>query len=99
MYKHQYIKYKTKYVNLKMNQGGGGKVQFVVLHNPNPMHTREDNTNREILTELRKLGKIYHYYFKFGSSETDFVMEDLSFENVALDINNQFKKKIFVICF
>lgn len=97
---NKYAKYKTKYINLKMNQNGRGEMNIVILNSPNPSY-RPDNVNDKIRLELDKLGKVYDYYFKFGSPETDFILEDLFFENAAQDINNQFAKldKVFVVCF
>lgn len=102
MYEHKYIKYKIKYINQKMKQNGGG-INFVILHNPNPMYNKEDNTKEynEIITELGNFGKVHEYYFKFGLLETDFILEDLNFENASKDIYDQYKylKKFIVICF
>src|SRR5437868_1116410 len=73
-------------IRKKLNQNGGG-INFVILHNPNPMHNKEDNTKEynKIINDLDKLGNIHNYYFKFGLLETNFMLEDL--------------KRIYVICF
>jgi hypothetical protein len=101
MYKRKYEKYKSKYLELK--QRGGNNSNFIILHNPNPSQSRTDITKQynNIVPDLDKLGKVYNYFFKFGSLETDFILEDIQFQNVALDIYNKYKNldKLFIICF
>ena len=46
-----------------------GKTKIVILHNPNPMHTQQENTKAylKIIGQLSDFCKVFNYYFKFGS--------------------------------
>lgn len=90
-------------VRKKMNQKAGGQINFVLLHHPNPMINKTETIKEyeKIITELNKIGTVHNYFFKFGSLKSDFTLEDLTFENAAVDIHEQFKnlQDLIVICF
>lgn len=101
-YRQKYLKYKTKYLN---SQYGGGKSDIVILHSPNPMMTQDETLqhNKFLLNEIQKLGKVYHYFFKFGTIETNFKLKHLLFENTTHNLNKYFEKQSIdnatIICF
>lgn len=100
MYHNKYIKYKNKYISLK-NQNGGS-IKFVILHNPNPMLSKEDNSKQynNIINEISKLGEVYNYYFRFGTNDIDFIIDDMQFEIASQDLYEKFKDKgkLYIIC-
>ena len=98
----KYIKYKTKYLELKNNtfiQTGGDSsksLNIVILHHPITKTAKLQQDMKPIIKKLSKFGKIHNYWFNF--SKDNFILDDLLFENVALDIYNTFKKlKSFLI--
>lgn len=93
---HKYIKYKTKYMELSNNNKVGGainkqsKLNIVIIHHPKlKSHNIIPDKLKPIITKLNKIGQTYNYWFKF--TQNNFNLKDLSFENVAKDIHNQFK--------
>jgi hypothetical protein len=80
-----------------------GKTKIVILHNPNPMHTQQENTKAylKIIGQLSDFCKVFNYYFKFGSNETNFKLGDLTFDSVAIDIYEHCKtlKRFIILCF
>jgi len=99
---NKYIKYKTKYLELKNNniiQTGGDSSKFlniVILHHPITKTAKLQQDMKPFIKKLSKFGKIHNYWFNF--SKDNFELDDLLFENVALDIHNTFKKlKSFLI--
>jgi hypothetical protein len=99
---HKYIKYKSKYLELKNNniiQTGGDSSKFlniVILHHPITKTAKLQQDMKPFIKKLSKFGKIHNYWFNF--SKDNFELDDLLFENVALDIYNTFRKlKSFLI--
>ena len=97
-YKNKYIKYKTKYIELKNfnNQIGGGKNNFIIIGN-----IRGDNL--DFIPKLkRKLksfnGKVVEYKFK----NKRYYLDDLTFENVSNNrkfiIEKNKLSNIIIIC-
>ncbi len=98
----KYIKYKTKYLELKNNNiiQTGGKcyksLNIVILHHPITKTAKLQQDIKPFIKKLSKFGKIHNYWFNF--SKDNFELDDLLFENVALDIYNTFiKLKSFLI--
>jgi hypothetical protein len=98
----KYIKYKTKYLKLKNDNiliGGDNSktLNIVILHHPiTKTFNKISQDMKQFIKKISKFGQIYNYWFNF--SKDYFELDDLLFENVALDIYNTFKKlKSFLI--
>jgi hypothetical protein len=86
--KEKYIKYKTKYLQLK-NMIGGGKNNFIIIGN-----IRGNNLKfiPELKRKLKQLnGNVYEYKFKFRNDR--YILDDLTFESVSEDIKYFIDKK------
>lgn len=95
-YKDKYIKYKTKYLQLKNknNMIGGGKINFIIIGNI------RDN-DLEFIPELKRTlkslnGNVVEYKFKFKNKQ--FILDDLTFENISNDIKLFIDKKELSDC-
>lgn len=89
---------KKKY-KLIQNGGNKSKINFIILNTPDPKTSKNEQIKEHTL-ELKKFGNVINYYFKFGSSDNNFKLDDLTFENVAKDMKKSFEDydKIFLIC-
>ena len=93
-HKNKYIKYKTKYLQLKNNMIGGGKINFIIIGN-----IRGDEL--EFIPDLKRIlnllnGNVNEYKFKFKNKR--FILDDLTFESVSKDIRLFIKKKELSNC-
>lgn len=82
----QYIDYKNKYFKIKNNQIGGGKTNFIIIHN---IRGSLDYIP-ELKIKLRAINKKI-YEFKFPKK---FNLDDLSFESISNNIKKFIDKKI-----
>jgi hypothetical protein len=73
---------------------GGGKTDIVILHSPNPMYTRDEIIEHygRMVGDIEKLGNVKHYFFKFGTIETNFKLKSILFENASHNIHKWFNK-------
>jgi len=95
-YKDKYIKYKTKYLELKNinNQLGGSKNNFIIISN---IWGNDFEFIPKLKKTLRSLnGNVHEYKFKFKNKR--FSLDDLTFENVSNDIKLFIDKKEISDC-
>ena len=88
---NKYIKYKTKYLELKNinNQSGGVKNNFIIIGN---IRGDELKFIPELKKELKLIDKnAYEYKFKFRNKRYN--LDDLTFESVSNDIKLFIDKK------
>jgi hypothetical protein len=83
-----------------MIQTGGNRsksLNIVILHHPITKTDKLQQDMKPFIKKLSKFGKIHNYWFNF--SKDNFELDDLLFENVALDIYNTFKnlKSLLII--
>ena len=85
-YKDKYIKYKTKYLELKNidvnNQIGGAKNNFIIIGNIRGNNLKFTPELKRILKSLN--GNVFEYKFKFNNKR--YILDDLTFENVSNNI-------------
>jgi len=75
-------------------------MNIVILHIPTIYNEPIISDDlKPMIKGLEKLGNVYNYWFKFSYYKNKFNLEDIDFENVAIDIYNTFKKykKLLVI--
>ncbi len=92
-YKDKYIKYKTKYLELKNEniniQIGGTKNNFIIIGN---IRGNELEFIPELKRTLKSLnGNVHEYKFKF--KDRKYILDDLTFESVSNDIKLFIDKK------
>jgi hypothetical protein len=88
---NKYIKYKTKYLELKNinNQSGGVKNNFIIIGN---IRGDELKFIPELKKELKLIDKnVHEYKFKFKNKRYN--LDDLTFESVSNDIKLFIDKK------
>jgi hypothetical protein len=87
----KYIKYKTKYLQLKNqnNMIGGGKINFIIIGN---IRGNDLDFIPNLKRSLKLLnGNVHEYKFKFKNKR--FILDDLTFESVSNDIKLFMDKK------
>ena len=75
-------------------------MNIIILHFPTMYNKPQIPSDlKPIIKQIKKYGKVYHYFFKFSYYGNVFHLSDLLFENVAIDIHNTFKslKKYLII--